>query len=186
LGIGGIMDTFLLIILGIIIVFLLLTIILNKKEIKIESIENKTNTIDKEVFDKYIEESRVNYNHLESQYIYSITENNEFKKQLKELKEKYDKEISSKKSEQVRLGSIAENLVPFLKDFKYNPKQCHFLGQPIDYLFIGDSEIVFIEVKTGDSTLSSKQKNIKKMIEEKKVRFETHRLNDNDYIIKEH
>jgi predicted Holliday junction resolvase-like endonuclease len=44
------------------------------------------------------------------------------------------------------------------------------LGQPVDYIGIGDS-IDFIETKTGASGLTPEEKEIQEMIEQNKVRF---------------
>jgi predicted Holliday junction resolvase-like endonuclease len=96
---------------------------------------------------------------------------------LKQSKLLYDKLLSQKKSSEVRLGQISENLAPFLAEFKYNPKKCHFLGNPIDYIIFEDDKIVFLEIKSGESRLSDTQKNIKKIIESKEVYFDTMRIN---------
>lgn len=85
--------------------------------------------------------------------------------------------LSQKKSSEVRLGQISEQLVPFLDKFKYDPKNAHFIGMPIDYVVFNNDEILFIEVKSGGSTLSKKQSEIKKLINGGKVRFETIRIN---------
>jgi predicted Holliday junction resolvase-like endonuclease len=74
------------------------------------------------------------------------------------------------------VGQIAENMAPFLKDFKYDPKSCHFLGQPIDYIIYGDDEVVFVEVKSGEAKLSSKQRKIRENISNGNVRFEVFRV----------
>lgn len=81
--------------------------------------------------------------------------------------------LSQKKSSEVRLGQIAEQMAPFLDNFKYNPKKAHFIGNPIDYVIFEDDEVVFLEVKSGDSRMSKKQRDIKDMISDGKVRFET-------------
>ena len=48
--------------------------------------------------------------------------------EVKKSRLAYDRLLSQKKSSEVRLGQISENLAPFLKEFKYNPKKCHFLA----------------------------------------------------------
>ena len=80
------------------------------------------------------------------------------------------------KSIEVRMGFMVEKMAPFLDIFPTDPNNAHFLGAPIDYISFGDDEIVFIEVKTGASRLSKKQRNIKALVEEGKVRFELVRL----------
>ena len=99
------------------------------------------------------------------------------RKLAKEKTIEYAKLLSQKKSSEVRLGQISEQLVPFLDKFKYDPKNAHFIGMPIDYIVFNNDEIVFIEVKSGGSTLSKKQSEIKKLINGGKVRFETIRIN---------
>lgn len=76
------------------------------------------------------------------------------------------------KSTEVRTGLVMEKMAPFLEAFQHNPKNAHFLGQPIDYIVFNDDGVVFVEVKTGKSRLSTKQNNIKKLIEQGKVKFE--------------
>jgi predicted Holliday junction resolvase-like endonuclease len=96
--------------------------------------------------------------------------------QISSLKESNQKILSQKKSSEVRVGQVAENMAPFLNDFKYDPKSCHFLGQPIDYIVYREDEVVFIEVKTGGAKLSSKQRKIRDNIKNGKVRFEEFRI----------
>ncbi len=99
------------------------------------------------------------------------------KKEISLLELKYSTLLYQKKSSEVRLGQISENLAPFLKSFKYNPKKAHFLGNPIDYIVFEDDKIVFLEIKSGESKLSDGQKNIKKLIIEGKVEFDQMRIN---------
>ena len=70
------------------------------------------------------------------------------------------------------LGQVTEQLVPFLEQFKHDPKKATFLGQPIDYVIFEEDEIVFVEVKSGNSRLTSKQRHIKKLVKNGKVRWE--------------
>ena len=96
----------------------------------------------------------------------ALNERDKVREQLKTL-------LSQKKSSEVRTGQIAEQLAPFLDNFKHDPKQSHFLGQPIDYVVFEDDKVVFVEVKSGNSKLSSKQRAIKENIESGRVEFET-------------
>ena len=99
------------------------------------------------------------------------------RKFAKEKVIEYTKLLSQKKSSEVRLGQISEQLVPFLDKFKHDPKKAHFIGMPIDYVVFNNDEIVFVEVKSGGSKLSKTQSEIKKIIADGKVRFETVRIN---------
>lgn len=103
---------------------------------------------------------------------------------LEETKGKLDAVSGKQISERVRLGQVGENLLPFLNGFPYSPKNVRGLFQPIDLLVFNEDEIVFVEVKTGDAKLTEKQRNIKRIIEEGKVRFEVHMLKDSGYDIK--
>lgn len=97
---------------------------------------------------------------------------------IKKEKAKNKELFSKKRSAEVRLGLIAEQLVPFSKDFfkKYDPSKLMFLGKPIDFISFEEDKITFIEVKTGISRLSKKQKNIKTLVEDKKVFWDEHRI----------
>lgn len=102
----------------------------------------------------------------------------ELQEQLGEEREKNKKITSQKKSSETRIGNISENLVPFLKNCAYNPKDMHFLGAPIDYLVydLDQGRVVFLEVKTGNSRLSKKQKTIKNIIQSGRVYYEEMRI----------
>jgi predicted Holliday junction resolvase-like endonuclease len=108
---------------------------------------------------------------------------------LKEDYSKIEKELSDLKSQQqsksVRLGLISENVLPFHEDFKYNVKDLVPMFRPIDYVVFSEDEIVFLEIKVGTSQLSEKQRNIRSLIQQGKVRFEEHRINENGYSVKE-
>lgn len=82
------------------------------------------------------------------------------------------------RSKAVVLGKVTEHLMPFLPGFKYNPKDARFLGTPVDLVvFDGLDEgeirrIVFVEVKTGKSTLSKREREVKKAVEGGMVYYE--------------
>tara|TARA_R110000822_G_scaffold110654_2_gene240882 strand:+ start:1658 stop:2023 length:366 start_codon:yes stop_codon:yes gene_type:complete len=96
---------------------------------------------------------------------------------LKTKQDEYKKLLSQKKSSEVRLGQISENLAPFLKDFKYDPKKAHFMGMPIDYIIFEEDKIVFLEIKSGEARLSAKQRKIRDLIKNKKVEWDEMRIN---------
>lgn len=110
-----------------------------------------------------------------SLYIYKV--NKIWVKKYITLEETNRKLLSQKKSSEVRLGQISENLAPFLKDFKYDSKRTHFLGNPIDYIIFEEDKIVFLEIKSGESRLSPSQKNIKNLIKDGKVEWDEMRIN---------
>ncbi|KKL12011.1 hypothetical protein LCGC14_2540020 [marine sediment metagenome] len=94
----------------------------------------------------------------------------------KNLTQQYTKLLSQKKSSEVRLGQISEQIAPFLEGFSYDTRNTKFLGQPIDLICFEPDKVVFVEVKTGKSQLSEKQKHIKNLIKTKQVFWEEFRL----------
>jgi predicted Holliday junction resolvase-like endonuclease len=105
-----------------------------------------------------------------------ISKQQELEKKLEEETLARKKVLSQKKSGEVRLGHIAETLAPFLDQFDFEPERCSFLGQPIDYISFGDDEITFIEVKSGNSQLSQKQRHIRDLVKAKLVSWKEVRI----------
>ncbi len=95
--------------------------------------------------------------------------------------------LSQKKSSETRMGQMTENIVPFLEAFPYDPKNAHFLGQPIDFVVFDydDGKIVFVEVKTGNAKESARQKLIKNIIKSGRVYYEHIRVSPKGVKIKE-
>ncbi len=68
------------------------------------------------------------------------------------------------KSQSVTMGKMTEHLVPYLPGFGFNPRDARFIGSPIDLIVFdglgeGDiKKIVFIEIKTGVSNLSTRER----------------------------
>ena len=100
-----------------------------------------------------------------------------FEKWKREAEEKIRRD-AIQRSKAVVLGKVTEHLMPFLPSFKYNPKDARFLGTPVDLVvFDGLDEgeirkIVFVEVKTGKSTLSKREREVKKAVENGLVYYE--------------
>ena len=80
-------------------------------------------------------------------------------------------------SRAVTRGQIYEQLVPYLPDFEFNPKDAHFLGRPVDFVvFDGLDEgelrrIVFVEVKTGASALTTRERRVRDAIRRGRVEW---------------
>jgi predicted Holliday junction resolvase-like endonuclease len=87
-----------------------------------------------------------------------------------------------KKSRAVIGGQFSEQLAPYLPDFPYLPTEAKFLGKPIDLIiFRGSDEkkisaVIFVEIKSGKAKLSPQEKELKKAIEEKRVRWVEYRI----------
>jgi predicted Holliday junction resolvase-like endonuclease len=88
------------------------------------------------------------------------------------------------RSQAVTAGKVFEQLVPYLPDFRYNPKDARFLGTPVDLVvFDGLGEdrcdrVVFIEVKTGASTLSTRERRVRDAVNAGRVIWQELRLPD--------
>ncbi len=86
------------------------------------------------------------------------------------------------RSRAVLSGQFSEQLAPYFPGFNHNPSECKFLGKPVDLICFEGldnkevNEIVFIEVKSGDSKLSLVEKKIKEAVEGKRVRWEEYRV----------
>ncbi|HEV8304820.1 MAG TPA: Holliday junction resolvase-like protein [Gemmatimonadales bacterium] len=67
----------------------------------------------------------------------------------------------------VTAGKVFEQLVPYLPDFPFNPKDVRFLGSPVDLVVFDGlsdgavSRVVFVEVKTGDAELSTRERRVR-------------------------
>tara|TARA_B100000945_G_C20175409_1_gene499785 strand:- start:85 stop:567 length:483 start_codon:yes stop_codon:yes gene_type:complete len=84
---------------------------------------------------------------------------------------------SVKRQRAIIKGDISEIIAPWSMTVVNSVKELSFLGNPIDFIGFkgldGDEEIEikFIEVKSGKSKLSSKQKQIKEAVLEKRVEW---------------
>jgi predicted Holliday junction resolvase-like endonuclease len=87
------------------------------------------------------------------------------------------KKESTFRSSAVNWGKTIEHFVPFMTKFPIPAEDVVFLGMPIDYVGFTDTddakkcEVHFIEVKSGNSILMGKQRNIKKAIQEGRVNW---------------
>lgn len=107
----------------------------------------------------------------------------DLKQQRIELKER---ELNMTKRPQltakaVNIGFILERIAPTFDSFPFEHNDCRSLFDPIDYIiFEGLSKkgvvdkIIFTDIKTGAARLKNNQKEIKNLIQEKKVDFKTY------------
>jgi predicted Holliday junction resolvase-like endonuclease len=90
------------------------------------------------------------------------------------------------RSHSVIVGKVTEHIMPYLPGFRFNPKDARFIGSPVDFVvFDGldqDSlvQVVFVEVKTGSSTLSKRERQIRDAIRDHRIRWEELRVERND------
>lgn len=83
-----------------------------------------------------------------------------------------------KKSRAVIGGQVAEQLAPYLPGFPCNPGDVCFIGKPVDFIAFPGlaegkeiSEIVLIEVKTGQSKLNGHERQIREAVQKGRVRY---------------
>lgn len=123
----------------------------------------------------------------EQQAQFKITLGNEIKQAQKR---------SNNTQRNVIKGQMAERFVPFMNGFSYNPSDCRFLGEPIDYVIFhnlhqcADGEVgidkvvvVFLEVKTGKAKLNKRQEILKQAILNGQIKFETLRIDNDNPIV---
>ena len=82
-------------------------------------------------------------------------------------------------------GKVQEHLAPLFPQFltEFDPREARFIGTPVDYVVFhgldsGDCEIVFVEVKTGRSQLSARERLVRRAVQAGRVRWAEMRLPD--------
>lgn len=106
-----------------------------------------------------------------------------YKKENVALIKKYHKELHFRKSSEVRLGHIGENLAPFTKCWPWDPNGFRFLGNPVDGIQFNDEEIIFVEIKTGGARLSKSQKRFKELVKSGNVSFVTFKITEDGAVL---
>jgi predicted Holliday junction resolvase-like endonuclease len=85
------------------------------------------------------------------------------------------RENAVQRSLAVTAGKVHEQLVPYLPEFGFNPKDARFLGSPVDLLVFdglaaGDvKRVVFLEVKTGGAPLTTRERQVRDVIDAREV-----------------
>jgi predicted Holliday junction resolvase-like endonuclease len=91
------------------------------------------------------------------------------------------RDTAVKQSRAVLSGQFTEQLAPYLPDFPWRPTEARFIGKPVDFLIFKGldegkvDEIIFVEVKSGKSTLSTKERNVRDAVEGKRVSWAEYR-----------
>jgi predicted Holliday junction resolvase-like endonuclease len=86
-----------------------------------------------------------------------------------------------RRSAAVTAGKVFEQLVPWLPDFAFDPRDARFLGSPVDFVvFDGLStgevrRVVFVEVKTASASLSTRERRVRDAILNGRVEWVEHR-----------
>jgi predicted Holliday junction resolvase-like endonuclease len=94
--------------------------------------------------------------------------------------EKVIRQDAIQRSQAVTAGKVTEHIVPYLPNFNYNPKDARFIGSPVDFVVfdgLNDEEsdqirnVVFIEVKTGVSALTKRERLVRDAIRAGRVKW---------------
>jgi predicted Holliday junction resolvase-like endonuclease len=99
--------------------------------------------------------------------------------QWKKEQEQTIRQDAIQRSQSVTVGKVTEHIIPYLPGFAYNPKDARFIGSPIDLVIFdglsdGEGEIrsvVFVEIKTGTSALSSRERRVRDAVQTGKVEW---------------
>jgi predicted Holliday junction resolvase-like endonuclease len=92
------------------------------------------------------------------------------------------REDAVQRSLAVTAGKVHEQLVPYLPEFGFNPKDARFLGSPVDLVVfdgLADGQVrrvVFLEVKTGGAPLTARERQVRQVIEAREVAWAELRL----------
>jgi len=87
-----------------------------------------------------------------------------------------------RRSSAVVSGKVTEHLAPYMATFPYNPKDARFLGTPVDLIvFDGMNdgsmrEIIFLEVKSGASSLTTRERQIRDAVVARRVAWKEFRV----------
>jgi predicted Holliday junction resolvase-like endonuclease len=87
-----------------------------------------------------------------------------------------------RRSAAVVSGKVTEHLAPYMDGFPYNPKDARFLGTPVDLIVFDGMdedalrEIVFLEVKSGASSLSTRERRVRDAVMARRVAWREFRV----------
>jgi predicted Holliday junction resolvase-like endonuclease len=118
-----------------------------------------------------------------------------YEAQMRHLSEQHRDEVAQvrtatvNQSRAVLKGKMAEQVAPLLPGFAYWPADARFLGDPVDYIVFdgysackdnhtdgSDIEVVILDIKRGQSSLTREQRRIAEAVAQGRVRFEVVRV----------
>lgn len=125
---------------------------------------------------------------------YVLRTNEQLREQLKSVEvrarewlkteEKRIRKDAVKRSQRTIKGQVAEKLAPYAPSFPYDPRDARFLGSPVDFVvFDGlaegkDVHIIFLEVKTGKSRLTRRERDVQEAVQKSAIWFEEIRFDN--------
>ena len=82
----------------------------------------------------------------------------------------------SRRSQSVRYGALTEQFLPLAASYPWDASNFRFLGAPIDGIQFEEDRIILVEFKSGNSQLSSGQRQIRDLVQANKVDFKVIRV----------
>tara|TARA_B100000530_G_C15869791_1_gene452889 strand:+ start:451 stop:1053 length:603 start_codon:yes stop_codon:yes gene_type:complete len=172
------------------------------KNARIESQEAYENLLfsierEREGIETTMNRMQINIEYLQEENRAKVSEISELTNEIEEIttqSEEKSVEIKKQKgraaSAHTTKGQILEKWCPFLEHPEIDPdweaKNWSFMGQPIDYIIfdwrndktinLADGKVVMLDVKSGKSQLTTKQRRIRDLIQAGKVEWKTIRL----------
>ena len=113
----------------------------------------------------------------------------QLKERLRALKERRKRIPASSEvgARAVNLGFILERIAPSLEGFRFDKNDCRSIFDPIDYVIFEGlkskgsvSRIIFSDIKTGKASLQQNQREIRALVEAKKVSMMTYAPEDGE------
>jgi len=95
-----------------------------------------------------------------------------YKRRLDTLADQLEEERSRQRSLSTVYGRISEQWFPLMDRYPYDSQSFRFIGTPIDGIQFEEDRIIFCEFKTNQSGLSPLQKQIKRLVEARRVYWE--------------
>ncbi len=87
-------------------------------------------------------------------------------------------------SRAVLSGQFSEQIAPYLPNFPFKPTEARFIGKPIDFVVFKGmdekniNEVVFVEIKSGQSNLSGVEKTLKETVKSKNISWQEYKVPD--------
>lgn len=103
-----------------------------------------------------------------------------FERKLNEILQA-EREDAVKRSRATLTGQFSEQISPYFPDFPYSPTEARFIGKPIDFVIFKGAdtneikEVIFLEIKSGNSQLNKQEKNLKETILKGKVKWDEYK-----------
>ena len=98
------------------------------------------------------------------------------------IQNRWQRKNAIERSKHVIMWQVNEKIAPILPGFPYNYKDLVFIGKGIDYVVFDWlstgylKQVVFLEIKSGNSLLNKNEIMIKECLDRKKVYYEVLRM----------